>query len=75
MVPFILRGASLLGIWSVECPREWRLEIWKHLASDWKPRHLDRIVSRTIRLDEVTQAAEDLMAASMTGRYLVDLRD
>ncbi|MDT0497132.1 YhdH/YhfP family quinone oxidoreductase [Algiphilus sp. W345] len=75
VIPFILRGASLLGIWSVEVPREWRLEIWKHLASDWKPRHLDRIVSRTIRLDEVTQAAEDLMGASMTGRYLVDLRD
>lgn len=75
VLPFILRGVSLLGIWSVECPRDWRLDIWKHLAGDWKPRHLDRIVSGTIKLDEVPKAAEDLMAGRMTGRYLVDLRD
>lgn len=75
VIPFILRGASLLGIWSVEVPRDWRLAIWQHLASDWKPRHLDRIVHKIIKLDDVPQAANQLIAGGMTGRYLVDLRD
>lgn len=75
VIPFILRGVSLLGIWSVEMPREWRLQLWEHLASDWKPRHLDRVVAGTLKLDEVPKAAEDLIAGRMTGRYLVDLRD
>lgn len=75
VMPFILRGVSLLGIWSVEMPREWRLQIWKHLATDWKPRRLDRIVAGTVRLDDVQRATQDLIAGRMRGRYLVDLRE
>jgi acrylyl-CoA reductase (NADPH) len=34
VAPFILRGISLLGIDSVHCPRERRLEAWRRLALD-----------------------------------------
>ncbi len=71
VMPFILRGVSLLGINSVEVPRPWRLDVWKQLAGPWKPARLDRIVRRTISLDEVPDACAELMAASVQGRYVV----
>ncbi|MGQ0585703.1 MAG: oxidoreductase [Gammaproteobacteria bacterium] len=73
VMPFILRGVSLLGIHSVECPRAWREEIWQKLAGEWKPRHLAHIVNRTVSLDELPEACNDLIAGTVTGRILVKL--
>jgi acrylyl-CoA reductase (NADPH) len=71
VMPFILRGASLLGIHSVECPRAWREEIWQKLSGEWKPRILDTLVAREITLDELPAACEDLIAGTVQGRTLV----
>ena len=72
VMPFILRGVSILGIHSVECPRDWRLALWDKLRADWKPAGLmEHIVSRTISLDELPTACEDLIAGRVTGRTLV----
>lgn len=71
VMPFILRGVSLLGIHSVECPRTWREDIWKHLASDWKPSHLDRIVTREITLEQLPDYCAEVIAGKVTGRGIV----
>ena len=71
VMPFILRGVSLLGIHSVECPRAWREDIWARLAGPWQPRHLGRIATRTVTLDELPAACSDLIAGTVTGRILV----
>lgn len=71
--PFILRGVNLLGINSVFTPRPLRLEVWKRLASDLKPRHLDRIVTRTISFDELPNAFGDYVKGAVTGRTVVRL--
>ncbi|MFP5304337.1 MAG: YhdH/YhfP family quinone oxidoreductase [Gammaproteobacteria bacterium] len=71
VMPFILRGVSMLGIHSVECPRAWREEIWAKLSGEWKPRALDRLVTREITLGELPPAYEDLVAGTVTGRTLV----
>jgi NADPH2:quinone reductase len=71
VMPFILRGVSLLGIHSVECPRAWREDIWRKLSGEWKPRHLARIATRTVSLDELPAACADLIAGTVTGRILV----
>lgn len=71
VMPFILRGASLLGIHSVECPRPWREEIWQKLSGEWKPRVLDTLVAREITLDQLPAACEDLIAGTVQGRTLV----
>jgi acrylyl-CoA reductase (NADPH) len=73
VMPFILRGVSLLGIHSVECPRPWREDIWKRLSTDWKPRHLDRIVAREVGLDELPAVCEEFIAGKIQGRTLVKL--
>lgn len=71
VMPFILRGVSLLGIHSVECPRAWREDLWAKLAGPWKPRHLDQVAKRTVTLDELPAACQDLIAGTVTGRVLV----
>lgn len=73
VLPFILRGVNLLGINSVVTPRDVRLQVWQRLASDLKPRHLDRIVTRTITLDELPGAFEPYLKASVVGRTVVKI--
>lgn len=74
VMPFILRGVSLLGIHSVECPRAWRLALWEKLSGDWKPEGLtSRIATRTVTLDELPRVCEDYIAGQVTGRTLVKL--
>ena len=71
VMPFIIRGASLLGIASAGTARDLRDRIWQHLASDWKPQHLDRIVTREIGLDELPGIFTRMLAGDSFGRTLV----
>jgi acrylyl-CoA reductase (NADPH) len=71
VLPFILRGVSLLGINSVYTPRALRLQVWQRLASDLKPRHLDSIVTNTIDFDQLPNAFDAYLKASVTGRTVV----
>lgn len=71
VMPFILRGVSLLGINSVEVPRAWREAVWDRLGGPWKPARLDLIAPRTITLDEVPQACAALVAGGQHGRTVV----
>lgn len=73
VMPFILRGVSLLGINSVEAPRELRLAVWRRLGDDLKPAHLDRIVTREVTLPELPACFDAYIAGQVTGRTLVRL--
>ena len=70
VLPFILRGVRLLGV-NVNNPYATMSRIWGRLASDLKPRHLDRI-ARSIRFQELESAFDDLLAAHAVGRRVVD---
>ena len=71
VMPFIIRGVSLLGVASAGTAREIRDEVWGRLADDWKPRHLERICTREIGLDELPQVFERMLAGGSFGRTLV----
>jgi NADPH2:quinone reductase len=73
VMPFILRGVSLLGIDSSGCPRAIREEIWQRLASDLKPRHLDDILTQTLTLEQLPEAFERMLSGKTHGRTLVNL--
>jgi len=73
VMPFILRGVSLLGINSVANPRAERLKLWERLATDLKPRHLAQICHRTIGLDALPAAFADYVAGKVLGRTLVEV--
>ena len=71
VMPFILRGVALLGINSSATRREMRLAVWQRIAGDLRPRHLERIVTRTIAFDELPTAFPDYIAGRVTGRTVV----
>ena len=71
VMPFILRGVSLLGVNSMATPRALRLKVWKRLASDLKPRHLDLSAARTIRFEELPGAFGAYLDGTVTGRTVV----
>jgi acrylyl-CoA reductase (NADPH) len=71
VMPFILRGVTLIGINSAATPREWRLAVWQRIATDLRPRHLARIVTRTIPFAELPDAFPDYLAGRITGRTVV----
>jgi NADPH2:quinone reductase len=71
VMPFILRGVSLLGINSAGCPMELRRAVWERLAGDLAPRHLDAVVTGVVGLEEVTAVAERVLAGETRGRTLV----
>ena len=73
VMPFILRGVSLLGINSSATLRPARLEVWKRIATDLKPRHLDRIVTRTIPFEDLPGAFAAYLDGSVTGRTVVKI--
>jgi len=70
--PFILRGVSLIGIDSVECPMDVRLRVWEKMAGDWKPDNLGEL-SVEISLDEVEERIQLLLAKHSKGRTVVKL--
>jgi acrylyl-CoA reductase (NADPH) len=71
VMPFILRGVALLGINSSATRREWRLAVWQRIATDLKPRHLARIVTRTIDFAQLPGAFPAHLAGQVTGRTVV----
>jgi acrylyl-CoA reductase (NADPH) len=72
VMPFILRGVSLLGIGSVMAPRELRLPAWDRLARDLDAASLDRL-STVIGLAEVPTAAQNIVTGQIRGRVVVDV--
>ena len=72
VMPFILRGVSLLGIDSVNTPMAMRQRVWQRLASDLKPRHL-RDVCNTVTLEELPAVFERILKAQARGRTVVKL--
>lgn len=71
VMPFIIRGVSLLGIASAGTARDLRESIWQHLADDWKPRHLDRIATDEVTLEQLPAVFERMLTGQSFGRTLV----
>ncbi len=71
VMPFILRGVNLLGINSVDAPRDLRERIWSRLAQDLDAAQLDSICAGEITLDELPAFCEEMLAGHIHGRTLV----
>ena len=72
VMPFILRGVSLLGVDSVNAPMPLREKVWQRLGSDLKPRRLKSIVT-TVDFAELPGVFEKVMNAKMRGRAAVKI--
>ena len=73
VMPFIIRGVSLIGIDSPLCPYEIREAVWAKLASEWKPRNLEAIRNRTIGLDDLDSVFGGMLEGNSLGRVVVKM--
>ncbi|RYZ70089.1 MAG: acryloyl-CoA reductase [Lysobacteraceae bacterium] len=71
VMPFIIRGVSLLGVASAGTARSVRDDIWRHLADDWKPAHLETICTREITLEGLPGVFNGMLSGASFGRTLV----
>ena len=71
VMPFILRGVTLAGVESVYYPAEKRAALWRRMAADFKPGQLQDMVHQRATLEEVPQAASQILAGQIRGRVLV----
>lgn len=68
--PFILRGISLIGIDSQNCPMKHRAAIWQKLATDWKVSGINNLC-REVGLDELNREIELILKGGQMGRVIV----
>ncbi|MEO7062847.1 MAG: acryloyl-CoA reductase [Dokdonella sp.] len=71
VMPFIIRGLSLLGVASAGTARPIRERVWEHLASDWKPAHLATIAKRDVALADLPAIFDTMLAGASVGRAVV----
>ena len=72
VMPFILRGVSLLGVDSVYHPIEGRIEAWMRLEKDLNLEHLTKM-TQIISLEDVDQVAKNMLENKTFGRIVVDV--
>ena len=72
VLPFILRGVTLAGINSVECPTPLRERAWAALAAELDPALLDSMTT-SVGLADALPAAERLLAGEVRGRTVVEV--
>jgi acrylyl-CoA reductase (NADPH) len=70
VMPFILRGAHLLGVDSANCPMDVRQMIWNKLAMAWRP---DRVhdQARTIDFQDLPTHFDAYLKGLVRGRTVV----
>jgi acrylyl-CoA reductase (NADPH) len=74
VMPFIVRGAALLGVSSSNCPPPWRQPLWQRLSTDLRPKHLDEILFETVTLEQLSDVFERMLAGKTRGRVVVRLK-
>ena len=73
VAPFILRGVSLLGIDSVQCPQNRRQEAWRRLDSDLDRGKLEAMTTQ-IGLSDVIGTAGSILEGRVRGRIVVKVQ-
>jgi NADPH:quinone reductase-like Zn-dependent oxidoreductase len=70
VLPFILRGAAILGMNSVPVPIDERRALWDRLARDYRPRGLGDDVTE-VTLETLDGALDGIVEGRARGRWLV----
>jgi len=72
VLPFLLRGVNLLGIDSVMCPKDRRLETWRRVARDLP---MDKLtaMAETHALDDLPRLGKEILGGAVSGRAVVKI--
>lgn len=68
--PFILRGVRLVGIDSVKCPMEKRLDVWNSMATVWKGEDLENGVVEA-NIEGILDKVKKMLSSELVGRVLL----
>lgn len=71
--PFILNGITLLGIDSVNCPVDVRMQVWNKVASDWKLERLDKVTTELPSLEALEERIALILEGKSRGRAIVKI--
>ena len=74
LLPFLLRNVNLLGVDSVELSLQHKQATWAKLANEWKLDY-QHLLSEEIRLEQIPDYLQRLLAGQSTGRVVVNLQD
>jgi len=72
VIPFLLRGVSLLGIDSVMCPTERRIGAWKRLATELPRARLESMMHEAA-LGDVIALGREILDGRVRGRVVVNV--
>ena len=70
--PFILRGVTLSGIDSANCPLDLRKRIWNKLASEWKINQI-KDLAQIVDLNHLSDEINNMLKGKIKGRIVVRL--
>ena len=72
--PFILRGVTLVGIDSQNCPMPDRLKTWKKLATEWNIPTMETVVAE-IGLADLDGCIDRMLKGRHKGRMVINMQD
>ncbi len=72
VIPFLLRGASILGIDSVMCPIARREKAWARLARDLPMDQLESMIVPA-KLGDLVRLGPEILAGKVRGRVVVEV--
>ena len=73
VIPFLLRGVRLIGVDSVLCPNERRLDAWKRIITDLPMEKL-RQGATEVGLPDLPALADRILKGEISGRVVVDVK-
>ncbi len=71
VMPFILRGVSILGVDSVNFPIEERDAIWKRFAGEWHI--MSQAIAKDVVMEELSEVFKNIKAGTHTGRHILKI--
>ncbi|WP_323797184.1 MDR family oxidoreductase [Nisaea sp.] len=72
VLPFLLRGVSILGIDSVMCPKERRLQVWQRIAKELPMRKLHHMIERH-KMEDLPELGKAILKGAVRGRTVVEI--
>lgn len=73
VMPFIIRGVSLLGIASAGTNRNIRERVWALLSHHFSSEALETLPAHDITLNQLPRAFNDLLCGTAFGRYVIKI--
>ncbi len=73
VMPFILRGVRLIGVDSAATAMPLRREIWRRLATDLRPKLLEK-VTRTVQFADLPAVFPLMLQGALRGRTVVGIK-